>query len=82
MQSYRGRPLLSPIRSSRLKVERQVQIQPYSPSTDTLQQNKQHPTLHTEKEKVLHHMAQSSRSPIGVNLFWETGANPPREWQT
>ena len=27
-------------------------------------------------------MAQSSRSPIGVNLFWETGANPPTEWQT
>ena len=26
-------------------------------------------------------MAQSSRSPIGVNLFWETGANPPVEWQ-
>ena len=27
-------------------------------------------------------MAQSSRSPIGVNLFWETGANPPIEWQS
>ena len=27
-------------------------------------------------------MAKSSRSPIGVNLFWETGANPPTEWQT
>ena len=26
-------------------------------------------------------MAQCSRSPIGVNLFWETGANPPVEWQ-
>ena len=27
-------------------------------------------------------MAQLSRSRIGVNLFWETGANPPTEWQT
>ena len=26
-------------------------------------------------------MAQSSRSPLGENLFWETGANPPVEWQ-
>ena len=26
-------------------------------------------------------MAQSSRSPIGVDLFGESGANPPTEWQ-
>ena len=27
-------------------------------------------------------MAQSSKSPIGVNLFWETSVNSPTEWQT
>ena len=27
-------------------------------------------------------MGQSSRSPIGVKPFWETGANPAAEWQT
>ena len=27
-------------------------------------------------------MAQTSRSPIGVHLFWESGANPKTEWPT
>ena len=27
-------------------------------------------------------MAQSMKSPIGVPLFWESGANPSIEWQT
>ena len=27
-------------------------------------------------------MAQTSRSPIGVHLFWESGANPQTEWPT
>ena len=28
-------------------------------------------------------MAQSTmKSPIGVPLFWESGANPANEWQT
>ena len=27
-------------------------------------------------------MAQSMKSPIGVPLFWESGANPSNEWQT
>ena len=28
-------------------------------------------------------MAQSTmKSPIGVPLFWESGANPTNEWQT
>ena len=25
-------------------------------------------------------MAQSLKSPVGVPLFWESGANPPQEW--
>ena len=27
-------------------------------------------------------MAPSMKSPIGVSLFWEFGANPTNEWQT
>ena len=68
--------------SPRLRVERQVQIQLYNPSTDNIHHNTQQNAHHSESGKILHHMAQSSRSQIGVNLFWETGANPPTEWQT
>ena len=80
--SYRVRPLRSPLRSPRPRVERQVQIQSdYFPTANT-QQNTKHCTLRTENGKTLHHMAQSRRSPIGVKLFGESGANPPTEWQT
>ena len=27
-----------------------------------------------------HNMAQSLKSPVGVPLFWESGAKPPQEW--
>ena len=75
------RPTLTLERSPGLRVERRAivhldQSTRYSNLTDT-----HSPKLHTENQKILHHMAQSTRSPIGVNLFWETGANPPVEWQ-
>ena len=25
-------------------------------------------------------MAKSLKSPVGVPLYWESGANPPQEW--
>ena len=75
------RPTLTPERSPRLRVERPVIVHSNLPAIDNNYTDTLSPTLHTENQKVLHHMAQSSRSPIGVNLFWETGANPPVEWQ-
>ena len=27
-------------------------------------------------------MAQSLKSPVGVTLYWESGANPTQEWKT
>ena len=27
------------------------------------------------------HMAQSAKTPLGVNPFWEQGATPPIEWK-
>ena len=27
------------------------------------------------------HMAQSTKTPLGVNPFWEQGATPPIEWK-
>ena len=47
-------------------------IQSVSPSIDNTQKKTQQHTLRTQNGKTLHHMTQSSRSPIGVNLFWET----------
>ena len=29
----------------------------------------------------LHIMLQSAKTPLGVNLFWESGATPPIEWK-
>ena len=75
------RPTLTPERSPRLRVERPARIHSDQSTLDNIHTDTRPPTLHTENQKVLHHMAQSSRSPIGVNLFWETGANPPVEWQ-
>ena len=80
--SYRVRPTLTPERSPRLRVERPAVVQSDQSTLDNIHTDTRTTTLHTENQKVLHHMAQSSRSPIGVNLFWETGANPPVEWQT
>ena len=79
--SYRVRLTLTPERSPRLRVERPATIHSDQTAVDNNYTDTRSPTLHTENQKVLHHMAQSSRSPIGVNLFWETGANPPVEWQ-
>ena len=79
--SYRVRPTLTPERSPRLRVERPAIVHSDQPTLDNIRTDTRPTTLHTENQKDLHHMAQSSRSPIGVNLFWETGANPPVEWQ-
>ena len=75
------RPTLTPERSPRLRVERPARVHSDQSSLDNIHTDTRPPTLHTKNQKVLHHMAQSSRSPIGVNLFLETGANPPVEWQ-
>ena len=38
-------------------------------------------TIESKNSFLAHHMAQSTlKSPIGVPLFWETGANPNQEW--
>ena len=79
--SYRVRPTLTPERSPRLRAERLAIVQSDQSIIDNNHIHTRPSTLHTENQKVLHYMAQSSRSPIGVNLFWETGANPPVEWQ-
>ena len=79
--SYRVRPTLTPERSPRLRAEHPAIVQSDQSIIDNSHPHTKPSTLHTENQKVLHHMAQSSRSPIGVNLFWETGANPPVEWQ-
>ena len=75
------RPTLTPERSPRLRVERPARVHSDRSTLDNIHTDARPPTLLMENQKVLHHMAQSSRSPIGVNLFWETGANPPVEWQ-
>ena len=75
------RPTLTPERSPRLRAERPAIVQSDQSIIDNSHIHTRPSTLYTENQKVLHHMAQSSRSPIGVNLFWETGANPPVEWQ-
>ena len=75
------RPTLTPERSPRRRAERPAIVQSDQPLIDNSRIHTRPTTLHTENQKYFHHMAQSSRSPIGVNLFWETGANPPVEWQ-
>ena len=38
-------------------------------------------TIESKTSFLTHHMAQSAlKSPIGVPLFWGTGANPNQEW--
>ena len=69
------RPPLTPVQSPRPRAESLTQVQ-----TDSHYTTPHKLTQSFTEQKVLHHMAQSSRSPIGVQLFWESGANPQTEW--
>ena len=75
------RPALTTEQSPRLRVERPVIVHSDQSTLDNNCTDAHSATLRTENQKTLHHMARSSRSPIGINLLWETSANPPVAWQ-
>ena len=53
--------------------------------TDTKVSDTEYPPFGAEQGQHLarDHMAQSSvKTPLGVPPFWDTGANPPTEWNT